>query len=184
MRADFSAKPKPGEPGSGLHVHIHLENAQGNVFFKNDETMSDALKFSIGGLLAWLPDCMAVFAPHPESYARFSPGGNAPTTVSWGANNRTVAVRLPDAPHNAKRIEHRVAGADADAGAVLAVLLAAIHDGLSRSLTPGEQMYGDAAHPQYALPGFSMTWEDARAKMEASAQLAAYFSASTLALFR
>ncbi len=106
--------------------------------------MSDALKYAIGGLLTALPESMKIFAPNAESYARFAPGGNAPTTISWGANNRTVAVRLPDAPHDKKRIEHRVAGADADPHAVIAAILEGIHDGLTRHLDPGPQTYGDA----------------------------------------
>jgi glutamine synthetase len=153
MKADFSAKPFAGQPGSGLHIHIHLEDAQGkNVFYKDDATISDALKWSIGGLLAWLPETMPVFAPYPESYARFAPGGHAPTTVSWGANNRTVAIRLPDKPHDKKHIEHRVAGADADPYAVIGVILAAMHDGLTRRLDPGPQIYGDASLAMYNLP--------------------------------
>jgi len=153
LGADFSAKPFADQPGSGLHIHLHLEDENGkNVFYKNDLTISDALKHSIGGLLAALPKSMPVFAPHAESYARFQPGDHAPTTASWGANNRTVAIRLPDKPHDNKHIEHRVAGADADPEAVMAAILEAVHDGLTRKLDPGAQVYGDASLEVYNLP--------------------------------
>lgn len=153
MRADFSALPKPNQPGSGLHVHVHLADKNGkNVFYKDDERMSDALRFSIGGLLAKMQESMPVFAPTAASRARFTAKTNAPTTISWGANNRTVAVRLPDAPYDNKRIEHRVAGADADPEKVIAVILKAIHYGLTNKCDPGPQIYGDAADAQYHLP--------------------------------
>ncbi len=153
LNADFSARPFPDQPGSGLHIHVHLADAQGkNVFYKDDERISDALKWSIGGLLATMREHMAVFAPHPESRARFTPGGMAPTTVSWGANNRTVAVRLPDSARDNKRIEHRVAGADADPVQIMAAILAGIHYGLTNRCDPGAQVYGDASLAQYNLP--------------------------------
>ncbi|MDE3061241.1 MAG: hypothetical protein KGJ06_09540 [Pseudomonadota bacterium] len=150
---DFAARPFAEQPGSGLHIHVHLLDESGKrVFFKNDEIISDALKFSIGGLLATMKDYMGVFAPGVESLARFTPGGNAPLTVSWGANNRTVAVRLPDSEHDEKRIEHRVAGADADPRNVIVAILAGIRYGLQNKCDPGQQIYGDAGLEMYGLP--------------------------------
>lgn len=145
LRADFSAKPLADDFGSGLHIHIHLENEHGkNLFFKNDDSISDELYYSLGGLLLWLADTMPFFAPRAESYKRFVAGKNAPLTVSWGANNRTVALRLPDSTHDNKRIEHRVSGADADTGQVVSVIFAAIHYGIKNKCKPSEQYYGDA----------------------------------------
>jgi glutamine synthetase len=174
MKADFAARPIADEPGSGLHLHAHLEDDSGNVFHKSDDFISDALKFSIGGLLQWIPDCMPVFAPHPQSYARFVKG-ETPTTVSWGANNRTVAVRLPDAPHRSKRIEVRMAGADADPAKVIAVVLAAMHDGLAHRIDPGKQIYGDAALAMYGLPKFPTDPAQAREIFLNSPKIAGYF---------
>lgn len=176
LRADFAAKPASGEPGSGLHMHLHLADEAGqNVFYKDDERISDSLKFSIGGMLHWLPDSMAVFAPTAESYARFAKGSNAPTTVSWGANNRTVAIRLPDSAHHNKHIEHRVAGADANPACVMAVLLASMHYGLAQHCEPGKQIYGDAALSMYELPPLPHDYEAALAAFHASPLLGEYF---------
>lgn len=167
MTADFSARPFADQPGSGLHIHIHLADAGGkNVFYKDDKKMSDVLKWSIGGLLAWLPDTMPIFAPNAESYARFLDRQNVPTTASWGGNNRTVAVRLPDKPHDNKHIEHRVAGADADPYAVMENILAAMHYGLAHHCDPGPQMYGDASRAQYDLPKLPLSLEEAVTKMK------------------
>lgn len=169
LRADFAAKPLANEPGSGLHIHIDLlDSDKHTVFFKQDDAISDALKHSIGGLLAWMLPCMPIFAPNPESYARFVANNNAPLTVSWGANNRTVALRLPDAEGGHRHIEHRVAGSDANPYHVVAVILAAIHDGLASKYTIPEQIYGDAALDQYDLPRFPTNLEDALKQQEIS----------------
>ena len=179
--ADFSAKPDVIKPGSGLHIHIHLENTeQVNVYTKDDFSMSDALRFSIGGLQKWLPDSMIVFAPSVESYKRFMGKSNAPQTISWGANNRTVAIRLPDAPHNNKHIEHRISGADADPVGVIAILLAGIHYGLKNHCEPGQQIYGDASLPIYNLARLPSSYEEAVTLYKKSELIPSYFNASEL----
>ncbi len=153
VKALFAAKPYADQPGSGLHIHIHLENEAGeNMYWKQEAQMSDALRHSLGGLLATMRESMSAFAPAPESRSRFVAGGNAPTTLSWGANNRTTALRLPGKPSRHKHIEHRVAGADAEPAEVIAAILAGIHYGLRHGCEPGAQIYGDASLAMYGLP--------------------------------
>jgi glutamine synthetase len=151
-QADFSAKPYPDQFGSGLHVHVHLENAIGaNLFWRDEDRYFSPLLFhAIGGLLAEMKESMPVFAPSPESLMRFTPGSNAPTTVSWGTNNRTTAIRLPPKPSRERHIEHRVAGADANLSAVVTRILQSICRGLEERIDPGEPIYGDASLAQYA----------------------------------
>ncbi len=162
IKADFSAKPFPDQPGSGLHVHIHLEDGQcRNVFFREDEEFSPYLLHAIGGMLELMNPSMLIFAPHEESYLRFAPGSNAPTTVSWGTNNRTVAIRLPNKPADNKHIEHRVAGSDADVAKVIDAILAGMYHGISNKCDPGKPVYGDASLPQYALPQLARSLEEA-----------------------
>jgi glutamine synthetase len=169
VQSSFAAKPLADDFGSGLHIHIHLEDEQGtNQFIKNDSSISDTLNHALGGLLLWLPDTMPIFAPNEESYKRFVAGSNGPLTVSWGANNRTVALRLPDSSYDNKRIEHRVAGADADVLQVMYVILAAIHYGLATGAKPDGQVYGDAALEMYAKPRFSNNLQVAKQRMQQS----------------
>ncbi|MBN8531865.1 MAG: hypothetical protein J0L97_08420 [Alphaproteobacteria bacterium] len=174
---DFRAKPIQIEPGSGVHVHVSLIDGQGrNHFFREGKEYSPLLVNAVGGMLHHLPASMVHFAPYAESYARFAKNGfNVPTTISWGANNRTVAVRLPDGPAEDKHIEHRVTGADADIAEAMAAVLAAAVDGIARSLTPNEKMYGNAHEEKYQRPPLPGSLEEARA-LAGGSPLMAYHS--------
>jgi len=179
--ANLAAKPHPDRPGSGMHFHVHLSDPSGrNIFYKDDETMSGALQFSLGGLMTWMNPCMIVFAPNGNSYERFKPRTNAPVTVSWGGNNRTVAIRLPDTEHDNKRIEHRVAGSDADPELVMAVILAGMHYGLRHECEPGEPVFGDASLSMYGLPPLLATREEAVERVGKAGLFEGYFSVSDL----
>jgi glutamine synthetase len=181
LKADFSAKPSADQPGNGLHIHIHLADADGkNMYYKDDDRISDELNFSIGGLLHWMHDSMAVFAPSPHSYDRFIAGKTTPLCVSWGANNRSCAIRLPQAEHDKKHIEHRVSGADANTGRVIAIILAAMHYGIANKNEPGPQIYGDASLPVYKLPKLLGSLDTAAEALRQSQLVAGYFTVSDL----
>ena len=151
MRASFMSKPYLDNAGSGLHIHISLVDEQGNnVFdggggFDTDSCISETLAESIGGLLETLPEGMSIFSANTNAYRRYVPNIFVPTTPSWGKENRSVAVRIPRSGGSARRIEHRVAGADANPYLLLATLLAGIHYGITESLEPGSQANGNAS---------------------------------------
>lgn len=176
IEADFSAKPFADQPGSGLHIHLHLQDKAGhNVFFKEDDAYSDILLHAIGGLQAAMAESMPLFAPTRASYARFVASHNVPVTVSWGANNRTVSIRLPTKPAHNKHLEHRVAGADTDPELALAAILAGVHYGLAHKIKPGEQIFGDAALPMYGLPLLPKNLRNAVTELESGKILPVYF---------
>ena len=79
-----------------------------------------------------------IFAPNINSYRRVLPDQFVPVNNSWGPNNRSVAFRIPRSENNSKRIEHRVAGAEANSYLVLAAILSGIHLGLSNKIQPSE----------------------------------------------
>ena len=144
--ATFMAKPYPEQSGSGMHMHLSLWNEKGeNVFSGGDKTGSEVLHHAVGGLLASLPDAMAFFAPNINSYRRFQPGSYVPMTRSWGANNRSVAVRIPGGVDANRRLEHKVAGADANPYLALAAVLAGVHHGISQKISPPPATTGDAS---------------------------------------
>lgn len=160
LGASFMAKPYGDRSGSGLHVHFSVLDAKGNNIFANGTPQgSDALHYMVAGLLQAMPDSMAIFAPHYNSYRRFAPNSHAPGAVAWGYENRTTAVRIPGGPDAARRIEHRVSGADANPYLVLAVLLGSALAGLDARVQPAAPTVGDAySRP---LPQLPSHWNDA-----------------------
>lgn len=170
LEADFAAKPYMAEYGSGMHIHVHLrdDDSGQNRFEKRGDNMSDDLRYSLAGLLQTMPEYIDIFAPTDESKKRFAPKYHAPVNASWGGNNRTVALRLPDASgmvsgvediaaqaySHERRIEHRVAGADADPALVLGSILSGIEYGLKHHPDLADPIYGDASDAQYGLNSF------------------------------
>ncbi|RCV91152.1 glutamine synthetase family protein [Billgrantia montanilacus] len=147
FEATFMAKPYGLEAGNGTHVHISLLDTEGNNVFSepHEEVLGSALlNQAVAGLLEHMPSSMALFAPNLNSYRRLQPGLYVPMAPTWGFDNRSVALRVPSGPRAARRIEHRVAGADVNPYLLLATLLASLHDGLSRELTPPPAINGNA----------------------------------------
>ena len=155
MDATFMAKPYAGEAGSGTHLHVSLLDEDGrNVFAAEDPLGSPRLAQAAAGLIATMPEALALLAPNVNSMRRFQPDAFVPITPSWGANNRTVAVRVPTGGPESRRIEHRVAGADANPYLVAAAVLAGMHHGLSAELAPPPPVVGNATAGDGArLPG-------------------------------
>jgi len=77
-----------------------------------------------------------IFVQSWNGFRRLQPGSYAPTMASWGLNNRSVAVRVPASPPEATRIEHRIAGADANPYLVLAAILSAMLEGIETGAVP------------------------------------------------
>ncbi|MFC3283551.1 glutamine synthetase family protein [Litchfieldella rifensis] len=162
FEATFMAKPYGNEAGNGTHVHISVLDARGhNIFAAANEAPlgSPALQQAVAGLLELMPASMALFAPNLNSFRRFQPGLYVPMAPTWGFDNRTVALRIPSGANDARRIEHRVAGADANPYLLLAGLLAAIDHGLTHRLTPPPAMSGNAY--QQCKPSLTNSWQQA-----------------------
>ncbi|MBN6148916.1 glutamine synthetase [Xanthomonas sp. AmX2] len=145
LLASFMAKPFAEQSGSGLHLHVSLlDETGGNVFAGTEQAPADALRHAIGGLQRSADDSLLLFAPHANSYRRFVPNAFVPLNDSWGFNNRTVAMRVPHSDPANTRIEHRIAGADANPYLVAAAVLAGIELGLRQRLDPGAPVSGNA----------------------------------------
>lgn len=160
LAATFMAKPFMDRSGNGLHVHFSLLNAAGDNIFNLDTPQGlPNLKDAIAGCLDAMPNCMAVFAPHQNSYRRFAAHSHAPSAIAWGMENRTTAVRIPGGPAVATRIEHRVSGADANPYLVLAAVLQSALDGLDTKEQPPAPVEGDAYSQD--LPQLPTNWPQA-----------------------
>ena len=179
LRATFMAKPFADRAANGLHVHVSLADRRGGNRFATDE---QSLGHAIGGLQVTMAEAMLLFAPNANSFRRLRPLSYAPLAPTWGYNNRTVALRVPAGPAAARRVEHRVAGADANPYLVLAAVLAGIHHGLTRQLDPGPPVEGNA----YALvePSLPRSWDCAIEALERAALLPDYLGARFCHLYR
>lgn len=151
LAATFMAKPFAESAGSGMHVHASLLDDDGNNVFagtSRDGDFSDTLRHAIGGLGKLMNESMAMFAPNANSYRRHAPGNFVPASPSWGPNHRGVAMRIPLSADANRRLEHRVAGADANPYFVVAALLAGIHHGIAEKVEPGP-MTAEGAKLEY-----------------------------------
>ena len=128
-----------------------------------------------------MPEAMAIFAPSQNSYRRFQPDMFAPVNRRWGINNRSAGLRVPMSVEAARRVEHRVAGADANPYLTLAAVLAGLHLGLMKKIDPGPPAQGNVSRePDLALP-FSL--EAALEKLEAETALGDYLGSETIAFY-
>lgn len=147
--ASFMSKPFLQAAGSGMHVHVSLIDKAGKNLFGETGAKGDTLlRQAIGGLQATMAEGMAIFGANPNASRRYVPGANVPMSTEWGHNNRTVAFRIPAGGPKARRIEHRVAGADANPYLAMAAILAGITHGIEHKLDAGEPASkGDFARP-------------------------------------
>jgi glutamine synthetase len=156
VTACFMAKPVEDYAGSGMHLHVSLRDARGRAVFVEEEgaPWRPDLLHALGGLKATMAESMLVFAPHANSWRRFASQSYAPVSPSWGVNNRSVALRIPEGARAARRIEHRPAGVDANPYLVAATVLAGIRHGLAGRIDPGPEVTGNAyaAAPGPAIP--------------------------------
>ena len=166
--ASFMAKPYPEYSGSGLHTHFSLIDEDGrNVFDSGGPNGTATLKSAVAGCLNAMHDSTLIFAPHQNSYERLVPGKHAPTSICWGYENRTGAIRIPAGNPASRRIEHRVAGGDVNPYLMLAAILGAALDGITQAMEPPPPITGNA-YAMENLPQIPATWEGAIEALEKS----------------
>ncbi len=150
-----------------MHVHFSLIDEKGqNIFADGSEKGSNALHHAVAGLLATMDEAALIWAPHLNSYRRLQPSSHAPTGVCWGYENRTAAIRIPGGDVKAKRIEHRISGADANPYLVLASIIHGALDGIESGAEPPAPITGDAYSLE--LPRLPRHWIDGIRNFETS----------------
>src|SRR3712207_4833422 len=140
LMATFMAKWSNNWPGQSGHIHLSLkERASGRPAFHDGEAergMSETMRHFIGGQQKLMPDILAMVASTVNSYSRLIPGFWAPTTATWGVENRTTALRaIPGSP-SAQRVEYRIAAADANPYIALAAALGSGLWGIANKIEP------------------------------------------------
>lgn len=138
IMATFMAKVNETLPGCGGHVHQSLWDAGGrkNLFYdeKDPLKMSKTMKQYVAGQLFLIPQLLPLFAPTINSYKRLVEGAWAPTTLTWGMDNRTVALRVLSGGKTSCRLETRVIGSDVNPYLAMAGALAAGLYGIKNKL--------------------------------------------------
>jgi len=184
VEATFMAKPYADAPGSGMHLHVSVLDRSGVNVFASDEVLgNDLLKQAAAGLLATMADGMAIFAPNANSYRRLRPELYVPMNATWGYNNRGVAVRVPVSGASDRRLEHRLAGADANPYLVAAAVLAGMLHGIEQKLAPPDPLVGNAYTQRLTAPRLPGDWATALERFGESAFLRDWFGERFVKLY-
>jgi glutamine synthetase len=151
--ATFMAKPIEGEPGSAMHIHHSvLDEAGRNIFTGPQGGETDAFFHFIGGLQEHMPSVIAMIAPYVNSFRRYVRDHAAPINLEWGRDNRTTGIRIPVSDPDARRIENRLAGMDANPYLAIAASLACGYLGLKNETRPDKRWRGDAYTSEDEIP--------------------------------
>ena len=151
--ATFMAKPMQHEPGSAMHIHQSVLDTHGrNVFTDAAGGETPLFHGFLAGQQRYLPNVIPMLAPYVNSYRRYVPQGSAPINLEWGPDNRTTGLRVPISTPEARRIENRIVGMDANPYLALAASLACGYLGMKEALTPRPAVRGEAYDNDYALP--------------------------------
>ena len=144
--ATFMPKPYTDQPGSAMHTHVSLFEGDRNAFYDPDDPLhlSKVGRSFIAGLLVHSAEITAVTNQWVNSYKRLSWGGEAPSYVSWGANNRSALVRVPMYKPNkgqSTRVELRAPDSACNPYLTFALVLAAGLEGVQKGyeLPPGAE---------------------------------------------
>jgi glutamine synthetase len=152
--ATFMAKPMEREPGSAMHIHQSLANAETghNAFSNADGSASELFTHYIGGLQNYVPLVMPMLAPYVNSYRRLSRFMSAPINVQWGYDNRTCGIRIPKSTPENRRVENRVPGVDVNPYLAMAATLACGYLGMMEKIKPSAPMHSSAWNMDFELP--------------------------------
>jgi glutamine synthetase len=144
MSITFMAKPNTRE-GNSCHIHLSVRGADGAPVMAGDGPygLSPLGEHFLAGQLAALRELTLAYAPNINSYKRYVPGSFAPTSVRWGPDNRTCALRLVGHGHSL-RVENRTPGGDVNPYLAVAAMIAAGLDGVDRELPLEPPVTGNA----------------------------------------
>ena len=143
LTATFMAKPFLEYAGNGMHVHASMLDADGTNIFGGEGGRA-RLEAAVAGLLKTMPESLLLYINTWNGFRRITPGSYAPTRAVWAENNRSVALRIPVSTEENRRVEHRIAGADANPYLVLAALLQGMVEGIEGGMVPPPPVEGNA----------------------------------------
>ncbi len=176
IKAVFDAKPFDNDFGSGLHLHLSMHNKLGvNVFADGTYDDNKLLQNTIGGILSITEESVFLLCNNDNDFKRFQEKDFlAPTHVSWGGNNRSTIIRIPDSEPKFRRVEFRLPPANSDPYMAITTLLLGTLEGLNNELTPPVRVFGNAFDEKYQLPQLPQSLEAAQNTFENKGKMAQY----------
>ncbi|WAC49882.1 glutamine synthetase family protein [Asticcacaulis sp. SL142] len=171
--ATFMAKPMALEPGSAMHIHQSVLDAQtGNNLFSDPKTgePTEAFFHFIAGQQKYMPAITSLLAPYVNSYRRLTRGSGAPVNTHWGYDNRTAGLRVPPSDAENRRLENRIPSSDANPYLAIAGVLATGYLGMIEANKPAAPVDTDMSE----VPSGDMPYSliQALIKMERSEPVA------------
>lgn len=157
--ASFMAIPRSDWAGSSCHIHQSIRSIDTGAPVMMEPggenghpELSDVGRHYVAGVLATLRDFAAIYWPTVNSYRRAKPYSWAATTVTWGVDNRSTALRVVGEDADSLRVENRMPGADVNPYLAIAATLAGGAYGIEHKLEPPAAVQGDA----YADPSLEL----------------------------
>ena len=152
--ATFMAKWSKDLPGQSGHLHVSLQQRKDGaaVFYDAAQPhgISREMRWFIGGQQALMPEVLAMVASTVNSYSRLVPGFWAPTSATWGVENRTTALRVISGGASSQRVEYRIAASDINPHIALAAAIGSGLWGIEHQIEPDAAIVGnsyDRKHP-------------------------------------
>ncbi len=145
--ASFMTKPLAGQSGSSSHLHMSLFDGDRNVFWNADAgELTPEFSWAVGGLLAHARGLNALLGPTVNCPKRYRKGTYAPASVTWGFENRSVAIRIKAMRGDGTHIENRLGSGASNPYLAFAGMLVAMLDGLQRQIEPPPPFETNAYH--------------------------------------
>lgn len=153
MNVTFMAKPMADQAGSAMHLHVSLVDVTGgNLFADPRGADTPMFRHFMGGLQTYIPEVLPLFAPHVNSYRRIRPSFSAAANVEWSHDNRSCGLRVPKGGRDARRVENRLPGADANPYLAIAATLLCGYLGVEEQLERRSEALGNVYQAETTLP--------------------------------
>ena len=164
LKLNHSAKPFLYQSGNGMHINISLHEYASEInifeqeFIKNNSdnsfefTKSFLMNYSIAGILKGVQNNIYKYINNLSTLNRIIYfDRNSPINISWGKNNRTTLIRIPESALEYKRIEIRLPSSENNLLIMITEILNDIYFGIFNKLIPQVCTYGSAFDENYQL---------------------------------
>jgi len=155
FHATFMPKPFDGYNRSAFHIHVSMQDANGNNLFYqkgSNQNLSRLARQFIGGILKYGREVSIVMASSFNSYKAYVLEREAPIIRGWGFSNRSSMVRIPycNSPEST-RLELRAPDPIGNMYLQMAALIAMGLEGIKNDLDCGRPDVGSTYQKKYRM---------------------------------